>query len=255
MSDLWSPIQFSGTDGRAPIVLVCEHASAAIPGDFGDLGLDPAHASSHAVWDIGALTMSRAMSEALDAPLVACGVSRAIYACNRPFDAPDCIPAQSEEIGFPGNAALTDHQRNGRRRLIHDLFHRAVTHLIDNQMERTGDKVSVITLHSFTPTYFGRKRPIEIGFLHDANAALSESALRAETARGRYAAAINQPYGPEDGVTYTIRKHADARGLPSTMIEVRNDLIADDTAARDMGRHLAQTLTQALAELPHGAPA
>jgi predicted N-formylglutamate amidohydrolase len=42
----------------------------------------------------------------------------------------------------------------------------------------------------------------------------------------------NEPYGPEDGVTHTLRLHALPNGLLNVMIEVRNDLIQDEEGQR-----------------------
>lgn len=246
MSKTWSPFQLQRTNGQAPFVLVCEHASSYIPEDFPQLALGEGEKLSHAVWDIGALKMAESMSRALDAPLISGGVSRSIYDCNRPFSADDCIPTQSEEIHFPGNKTLSIHQRRARRHLIHDLFHTAVGELIENQNERTGGRVALVTLHSFTPVYYGKLRDVEIGFLHHGNAQLSECAAQVESSNGQFKTALNEPYGKDDGVTYSICRHADANRLESTMIEVRNDLIADDADAERMGQHLAKTIQIAM---------
>ncbi|NND18222.1 MAG: N-formylglutamate amidohydrolase, partial [Silicimonas sp.] len=70
--------------GCAPICLVCEHASPAIPSSLGLLGLADEDRYSHAVWDPGAGDLARSLSERLDAPLVLGRVSRLVYDCNRP---------------------------------------------------------------------------------------------------------------------------------------------------------------------------
>ncbi len=246
MGGAWAPAQFHNTDGRAAIVLVCEHAARLIPGDFDDLGLAEAALHSHAAWDIGALDVARGLSEALDAPLVSAGVSRLLYDCNRPPSAPDCIPEKSEVFAIPGNRDLSDVQRDTRRRLIHDPFHNAVDGLIGSQIAKTGRPVIVITAHSFTPVFHGRRRAVEIGFLHHANARLSEAAQRLEARRGRYRVELNAPYSAADGVTYSLRRHADARQLHSTMIEIRNDLIDSKETAQAVAAHLAVTLRDAI---------
>jgi predicted N-formylglutamate amidohydrolase len=50
---------------------------------------------------------------------------------------------------------------------------------------------------------------------------------------GQLVVGRNQPYGPEDGVTHTLRLHALPLGLLNVMIEIRNDLIQtlDDQVA------------------------
>jgi len=77
------------------IVLVCEHASAAIPESFEGLGLPADQLKSHVVWDPGAFAVASFMADMLDAKLVYGAVSRLVYDCNRPPDAPDAMPERS----------------------------------------------------------------------------------------------------------------------------------------------------------------
>lgn len=249
----WTPINFLRTDGSAPIVLICEHASNNFPEDFSGLGLDEAARMSHAAWDIGALAVASTLSESLDAPLVSCGVSRMLYDCNRPLSAPDCIPAKSELIAVPGNEDLSAAQRNLRYRLIHEPFHLAASGLIAAQQAKLRGPVAIVTIHSFTPVYYGKPRDVEIGFLHHGNAELSIAAHGIEREKGRYRAELNEPYDAADGVTYSLCKHADVNRLHSTMVEIRNDLVDTEAKAIEVGEHLAETLRQAVAEvLPTG---
>src|SRR5690606_10422648 len=96
----------SNREGRGRYVLVCDHASNHMPAAFQRLGLDAAELDRHIAWDPGALPVSQRLSVALDAPLVAAGLSRLLIDCNRPLDAPDLIPEISETTAIPGNAAL-----------------------------------------------------------------------------------------------------------------------------------------------------
>ena len=106
-------------DGRSPIVLVCEHASPYIPASFQDLGVSPAARVSHVAWDLGAMAVARAMSRILDATLVSSQVSRLVYDCNRPPDAPDRMPTHSEAYAVPGNRDLTEAEKRAREARSH----------------------------------------------------------------------------------------------------------------------------------------
>lgn len=229
-------------EGQGPVVLVCEHASRAFPQPWGDLGLSAEAAASHAAWDIGALDVARALAALLDSPLVAGTASRLVYDLNRPLEAPDAIPAKSEIYDIPGNAGLSAPERALRHRALHDPFHATLAEVIAG---RTSD--ALVTIHSFTPVYRGVRREVELGFLHHADARMAEAALAAERARGLYRAALNEPYAASDGVTYTLQKHGEANGLPSLMIEIRNDLIDTPARARDMAVHLMPALAAAIA--------
>ncbi len=46
-------------------------------------------------------------------------------------------------------------------------------------------------------------------------------------------------------MTYSLKKHGEAHGLPCVMIEIRNDLIDTDKKALAMAQHLSRSLTAA----------
>ena len=73
----------------------------------------------------------------------------------------------------------------------------------------------------------------------------------AYTRFGKYALVIgdNEPYSVTDASDYTIPVHGEQRGLHHVAIEVRQDLIADDTGQRAWGALLARLLPQAYREL------
>lgn len=250
----WPSVATMTRNGQAAIVLACEHASAFIPPDLKALGVSDDTRKSHAAWDIGALDVARRLSKVLDAPLVAGQVSRMVYDCNRPLEAPDCIPAKSEIHAIPGNADLNDQDRQSRFDQIHSPFHDELDQVLNAQISRCDSPVALITIHSFTPVFHGKHRAVELGFLYHSAPALSQAALQIERGRGVLKAAINEPYSASDGVTYTLIKHAEARGLPNVMIEIRNDLIDTPEKAQDVADHLAQTLRHALAQIQQEAP-
>lgn len=207
------------TDGAAPVLILCEHASCDIPDRFGGLGISPDVQRSHAGWDPGALDHAQRLSRALNAPLVAGAVSRLVYDCNRPPDAPDACTPQSEVHPIPGNQGLSAAARAERAALIYAPFCATVDAVIADTAPR-----ALITIHSFTPVYNGVQRPVQIGIVHDSDARLADPLLIA-LADAPFRVARNDPYGPEHGVTHSLRKHALSRGMLNVMIEIRNDLL------------------------------
>lgn len=232
--------------GQGGICLVCEHASAAIPSSLGGLGLADTDRYAHAVWDIGAEALARKLAGTLDAPLVVSRVSRLVYDCNRPPEAPDAIPARTERIEVPGNRGLSDADRRARVAEIYVPFQALLAETLDGFSRPP----ALVTIHSFTPVWHGAPRSTEIGLLHDDDARLAR-AMQA-LAGGGFRVALNEPYSAKDGVTHTLRKHGLQRGIPNVMIEVRNDLLADDAAVGRAAAFLAHMLVGALA---HGADA
>ncbi|MGE4077113.1 MAG: N-formylglutamate amidohydrolase, partial [Reyranella sp.] len=57
--------------GGAPLLLLCDHASNAVPQALGTLGISEQELSRHIGWDIGGLDAAIELSKVLDAPLVA----------------------------------------------------------------------------------------------------------------------------------------------------------------------------------------
>lgn len=77
------PYSVFNEKGGAPLLLLCDHASKAVPRALGDLDLPASDLARHIGWDIGGLDAAIELSSALDAPLVASGYSRLVIDCNR----------------------------------------------------------------------------------------------------------------------------------------------------------------------------
>lgn len=236
-----SVVEWINPQGEGPALVVCEHASHAIPPELGDLGLKPEDRYSHAVWDPGAHGVAKRLAQALDAPMIACRVSRLVYDCNRPPEAKDAIPAQSELIEVPGNAGLSQVQRDARCQSVYRPFCEAVQGTIAARKQQ-GLATALITVHSFTPTYFGKHRAVEIGILHDEDSRMADAMLSAAAMLPHRRVERNQPYGPTDGVTHSLRIHGVAQGIANVMIEVRNDLITNENEEAVMAGDLLELL-------------
>lgn len=225
--------------GRSPVLLVCEHASARIPSEFHNLGLDSSDLTSHIAWDLGAFETARHLSATLDAALIYSTVSRLIYDCNRPPTAKSAVPERSEATPIPGNAGLSATDREARAERFYKPFERLLCQTLDQRPQPT----ALVTVHSFTPVYLNKRRTVEIGVLHDADSRLADALLDVASP---YKVERNAPYGPEDGVMHTLREHALPRGILNVMIEVRNDLLSTPAQCAEMADTLAGWLTQAL---------
>ncbi|MCB1388825.1 MAG: N-formylglutamate amidohydrolase [Rhodobacteraceae bacterium] len=240
-------------DSPAGLVLICEHASNALPLDWpalgGDLGLSEAAKVSHAAWDIGALGLARGLAARLapvagGAILVSAPLSRLAYDLNRAPDHPAAMPPKSEVHEVPGNRDLTPADRLARTEAICLPFHTTLAAEIA-RLVALGRRPALIAIHSFTPVYFGMARAVEFGVIHDDDQTLTMAVL--EAARGcGLDTRLNEPYSAAGDVTHTIRLHAVPLRLPNTMLEIRNDLIADAPAQAAMAERLAPVLAAAL---------
>jgi len=238
-------------DGASPFLLVCEHASNRLPKAYGTLGLSPAQRTAHIAWDPGALGLARGLSGALDACLVHAKVSRLVYDLNRPPHAAGAMPAKSEIHDVPGNAGITPAERLARTRAFYLPFHGALHAEIARRIA-LGQPPVIVTIHSFTPIYFGQPRQVELGVIHDADPDLALSVVAEARAQGGLRTELNQPYSAADDVTHTLRLQATPYGLKNVMLEIRNDLIAHPQAEEEMAHRLAPILRNALSALQRG---
>lgn len=253
-----------------PVVLVCEHASARIPDAFNELGLDKEAQRSHIAWDPGASAVARYLSDELNAVLVESTVSRLVYDCNRPPEAPSAVPIRSERYDIPGNQNLSESERMARAEQVYFPFEKTLANTLTNHVVTP----IIVTVHSFTPIYNGEQRHVEIGVLHDADKRLADALLNCadqqkrspdeqqveqliteKSANGKifggksFNVQRNQPYAAHDGVTHTLLRHAIPHQWLNVMLEIRNDLIATDAQQQRMAIHLHHWIEAALASI------
>lgn len=240
--------------GRGLPVLVCEHASNHVPPAYRDLGLGAADLDRHIAWDIGALGLSQRLAELLDAPVVHATQSRLLLDLNRALDAADSIVVHSEDTAIPGNIDLSDSERRRRQEEIYRPFHAELDALIDKR-GASGLGTAVVSIHSFTPSYLGAARPWHVGVIAQNDRSLADLLLTELAGDATICVGDNLPYGPQDGVYHSMERHGEARGLPCAMIEVRNDLIADEGGQRHWAARLHRVLVSALQALHNRNPA
>ncbi len=241
-------VEIINPSGKGGFVLACEHASNFIPPQFENLGLGCDVLQSHVAWDPGALAVAEVISAQLDAPLVAQRISRLVYDCNRPPTSDSAMPAKSEIFDIPGNVDLSPTQRQARIDQYYVPFQQTLATRIDEHIENNSPPV-LMTIHSFTPTYQGMKRDLDIGVLHDRDSRFADELLNSLGHENCFKIARNAPYGPADGVTHTLVQHALPRGLMNVMIEIRNNIISTPASQLKMGEYLARHVSKVLAGL------
>jgi predicted N-formylglutamate amidohydrolase len=246
------PVRLHNADGRGAIVLVCEHAGRRIPRALGALGLAETDVTRHIAWDIGAAGLAAALAERLDAPLFTQTYSRLVCDCNRRTDVPAFIPEVGEATPIPGNVGLDEAGRRARTAAIWQPFHDAIEQALDG-WSRAGRKVAFVTVHSFTPVFLGRARPMQAGLLFNRDPRLARLVGARLRAAGDILVTDNEPYFMDDVNDYTVPHHGERRGLPCLEIEVRNDLIAEPAGQLAWADRLAPILRAAVSELETSA--
>ncbi|HMJ40879.1 MAG TPA: N-formylglutamate amidohydrolase [Pseudolabrys sp.] len=237
------PVMEENPAGRSPFLLTADHYGRLIPRILGDLGVPVGELTRHIAWDIGIAGVAEALSDHLDAHLIAQRYSRLVIDCNRPPGAPSSIPLISEATTIAGNEGLERDAAMARRQAIFNPYHRRIKEVIDRRL-REGMPTVLVSLHSFTPAYAGVARPWHIGTLYHRDTKLPPLLLRLLRAESDLVVGDNEPYAVSDETDYTIPVHGEARGLMNSGIEIRQDLIADQAGQKQWADRLARIFAE-----------
>jgi predicted N-formylglutamate amidohydrolase len=230
--------------GRSGFVMVVDHASARIPRQLGTLGVAPSELQRHIAWDIGALSVATRVAAALDAPLVAQNYSRLVIDCNRDPKVPTSIATVSEMTEIPGNVGLTEEQRLARRRAIFDPYHEHITSLLDERAA-AGRPTILVAQHSMTHVFKGVGREMDAAVLYNRDRRFAGLVLDQLRREPGLVIADNEPYFLSDTTDYTIPRHGEARGIPHVEIEIRQDLLLDESGQVEWAERIARVLREA----------
>jgi predicted N-formylglutamate amidohydrolase len=224
-------------------LLLCDHASAALPAEYGDLGLAPDHFSRHIAYDIGAAELTRALSTQLNCPALMTSFSRLLIDPNRGGDDPTLVMRISDRALIPGNARIDADEIERRKRLYWKPYRNAID-AMTARMRGAGKPPALISIHSFTPVWRGARRPWEVAALWDCDDRLAAPFVAALRQQG-LTVGDNEPY---DGALRgdTMFDHATLPGLAHLLIEVRQDLIATPDGVAQWARRLGPVLAHIL---------
>ncbi len=244
---LLSPhIELHNPNGRAAVLLLCDHAGRRVPEGLDFLGISEEALSRHIGWDIGAAAVTYHLARLLDAPALLDHVSRLVIDPNRRPWTPTSIPEVSDGCVIPGNHHLTATEVRRRIRTYFLPYHRAIARTI-GRFRRRGILPAIVSVHSFTPYFAGEDRPWQVGVLWRGDRRLSDPVLAALRAHPELVIGDNQPYSGLRDFGYTVQFHAQRPRLPHIMFELRQDEIADAAGAERFARIIAEVLQPPLA--------
>ena len=234
-------------DGTAPFLLICDHASNYIPRSMNALGLSEADLERHVASDIGAASVARTLSTAFDAPLLQCNYSRLIIDPNRQPGTGSSIPRASEDVVVPGNHDLTREEVARRRAVFFEPYHDAISAQVDRFVDR-GATPAIISVHSFTPAFHGVERPWHVGVLWHLDKRIALPLIKRLSAEPDLVVGDNEPYSGSSPDGYSIYTHAESRGFPNVLIEIRQDLIDTPSGIDQWSNRLRHALHEILAD-------
>jgi predicted N-formylglutamate amidohydrolase len=240
------PVETIDAESQAALLILCDHAGNALPPTYGTLGLPRSELGRHIAYDPGAAAVTRSLAKALGAKAVLSRYSRLLIDCNRGEDDPTLIMRISDGSVIPGNAAVNEEERQRRIGAFHAPYHAAIGAAIDSRLA-SGTVPILLSIHSFTPAWRGTARPWHAGILWDADPRLAVPLVDHLRAMPRLIVGDNEPY---DGALAndTLYRHGTRRGLAHALIEIRQDLIADDRGVDAWSSRLAAVVAGLMAD-------
>lgn len=245
--EAFQPTEYIPGDLSSGLLLLCDHARNTVPPGYGDLGVPAEQFRRHIGYDIGARAVTLELAKRLAAPACLTTFSRLFIDPNRGEDDPTLIMRLSDGAVVPGNADVDAAERSFRIQAFHEPYHSLIDDTLD-AMKAVSPPPVVVSIHSFTPVWRGVPRPWHATVLWDCDPRAVEPMLAGLRAQDDLVVGDNEPY---DGALKndTMYRHATRNGLAHVLLELRQDLIADDNGAKEWAGRLEPTL-RAIAQMP-----
>src|SRR5690606_19768246 len=139
---------------------------------------------------------------------------------------------------IPSNHPLAEGEREQRLNDYHRPYHRAVADSIERVSKASGKAPLVLSIHSYTPMWKNFVRPWHAAVLWDTDERAVRPLIDALEREEGMIVGDNEPY---DGALKgdTMYRHCMFQGIPHALLEVRQDLIADDAGIEAWAKRLA----------------
>ena len=238
----YKPFKIFKSRSQVPWVIICDHASNLVPESIagGDLGLNNKEMNRHIAFDVGARNLAIKLGNILDASVICSNFSRLIIDPNRGEKDPTLVMQLYDGTIIPANKNIAKQEILRRLNLFYRPYHNAI-----DQILAPIENPIIVSIHSFTPQLKGKKKiPWHIGLLAANDRRFHNALLGCFASEPRLCVGDNQPYiGKLPGDT--IDKHAIGKGRLNTLVEVRNDLIANNENQKTWAKIIGKNLNQA----------
>ncbi|MHC5655912.1 N-formylglutamate amidohydrolase [Stappia sp. ICDLI1TA098] len=243
-----TPVEIVPGDPACGLLLLCDHASNALPARYGSLGLPERELQRHIGFDIGVRGLTLRLARAFGAPALLTTFSRLLIDPNRGEDDPTLVMRLSDGAVVPGNAHHDAAEREARLAAYHRPYHAAVSSAID-AAQAAGHRPAILSIHSFTPVWKGVSRPWHAGVLWDRDPRFAVPLIEALRQEPDLVTGDNEPY---DGALKNdcMYRHGTSRGIAHALIEVRQDLIGDEAGIDAWAARLEPMLRRIIANSP-----
>ena len=232
---------------RTSVLVTCEHGGNRIPADLARLFCPVRRTlTTHRAYDAGALVMARALTHALNAPLVASTTSRLVIDLNRSL--------YNARVWSDVTRSLPRERRERIVRRFYMPYRTKVDDLVAAAREARRPLIH-FSSHSFTPVLDGERRRADVGLLYDP-ARLGEAKLCAaiKAALNAQAPSLrvrrNYPYtGKSDGLVTWLRSRYAPRQYVGVEVELNQAIVARNPREwRWLREALVAAIMQALAD-------
>lgn len=234
---VFAPFEIIEGDRSRGLVLVADHAQRDLPDEYGNLGLPASEFDRHIAYDIGVDALTRKLAALTGAPAVLAAFSRLLIDPNRGEDDPTLIRQLYDGTVIPANYPMTDEERERRLDRFYRPYQDAVAAMIASVASASGKAPFIFSVHSFTPVMQRSLRPWHASVLWDLDDRVARPLIDALARDPLLVVGDNEPY---DGALRgdTMHRHATRNGFAHALLEVRQDLIADEDGAEDWARRL-----------------
>lgn len=199
-------------------VITCEHAGNRVPSAFSYLFAQDAKVlGTHQGWDPGALPLAEYLAKGLEVGLHSYDFTRLLIEINRSEGHPELFSKYSNPLSNAVKKYLIS--------TYYQPYRQSVERLIAQHIGE-GHQVVHLSVHTFTPVFFGVKREVEIGLLFDPDRKKEsvfcdywQGALREELPGMDIR--LNEPYqGADDGFTTYLRTRFGGKSYLGLELEV-----------------------------------
>lgn len=226
---------------KANIILTCEHANNNVPSKLKSHTQIPSSIlNSHRGYDVGALNLAKALKKLLQAELYFTEISRLVIDTNR-------------RLNNKAFSPYTSHLPEDVKKTIiipYNQYRETVGATVAQSCKKK-QFTFVLSIHSFTPTFKGKKRQTDIGLLYRtdiAKEAFFASALKQSLTNLPYKVHFNRPYrGYTDCLLNDIAdRHLNDKFITSLFLEFNSKLIKTPSKATRIVKDFAPALLDAM---------
>ena len=131
-----------------------------------------------------------------------------------------------------------------RRSEIFDPYHDRIRALLDARLA-AGRRTILVAQHTMTNVFKAARREMHAAILYNRDRRFAGLVLEMLRREAHLLIADNEPYFVSDETDYTIPRHGEARGLAHVEIEIRQDLVSEESGQADWAQRIGRALKDA----------